>query len=126
MHEHGNSSSLHEKLSTVSEVWSIYWLVDQSVGDAFIRNKSITDNFGGYVNHDVCYLLFKLVYQLYKTVCSLVRMFPFLKEKLGKLVFFNKYNLGTSASVITYLLENDTSLNSEMSGEYQASSYSCQ
>ena len=86
----------------------------------------MTDNFGGYVNHDVCYHFFKLVYQLYKTVCSLVRMFPFLKEKLGKLVFFNKYNLGTSASVITYLLENDTSLNSEMSGEYQASSYSCQ
>ena len=98
------------------------------MGDAFIRNKSITDDFGGYVNHDVCYHLFKLVSQLYKTVCSLVGMFPFLKEKLGKLVFLNKYNLGTSASasVITYLLENNTSLNSEMSGEYQASSYSCQ
>ena len=88
----------------------------------------MTDNFGGYVNHDVCYHFFKLVSQLYKTVCSLVGMFHFLKEKLGKLVFLSKYNLGisASASVITYLLENNTSLNSEMSGEYQVSSYSCQ
>ena len=105
----------------------VHLLVGRSVGDAFIRDKSITNNFGGYVNHDVCYHFFKLVSQLYKSVCSLVGMFPFLKEKLGKLVFLNKYNLGSaSASVITYLLENNTSLNSEMSGEHQASSYSCQ
>ena len=93
------------------------------MGDAFIRNKLITDNFGGYVNHDVCSHFFKVLSQLYETV----GIFPF-KKKLGKLVFLAKYNHRTSASgsVITYLLENDTCLNSEMSGECQASSYSCQ
>ena len=52
----------------------------------------------------------------------------FEKKKLGKLVFLAIYNHGTSASasVITCLLENNTSLNSEMSGECQTSSYSCQ
>ena len=99
----------------------VHLLVGRSVGDAFIRDKSITNNFGGYVNHDVCSHFFKVLSQLYETV----GIFPF-KKKLGKLVFFAKFNHGTSASVITYLLEKNTSLNSEMSGECQTSSYSCQ
>ena len=45
----------------------------------------MTDNFGGYVNHDVCSHFFKVLSQLYETV----GIFPFLK-KTGEIGIFGQ------------------------------------